>query len=136
MSFPILAPDNTLHPPSLSHISTWKKGRKPSLSNHPGIDVRKQTSLSNQSQIVFKAYWQKSYSGTGGASKTDEISEKFQTAFGPPPLIFGKSCCNFITKKPCLKVQYMQHNCLDRKCPHTFGNFRKLICFGIVTRPL
>ena len=28
-------------PPSLCHISTWKMGRKPSFSNHPGIDVTK-----------------------------------------------------------------------------------------------
>ena len=30
------------------------------------------------------------------SSKTDEFSEKFQTAFDPPPLIFGKSYCNFL----------------------------------------
>ena len=41
--------------------------------------------------------------GTGGCTKTDEFSEKFQTAFDAP-LIFGKSCCNF-SEKPCLKVQ-------------------------------
>ena len=28
-------------------------------------------------------------------SKTDEFSEKFQTAFDPPPLIFGKLYCKF-----------------------------------------
>ena len=33
--------------------------------------------------------------GKGGASKTDEFLEKFQTAFDPPPLIFGKSCYAF-----------------------------------------
>ena len=34
--------------------------------------------------------------GTHFPSKTDEFSEKFQTAFDPPPpLIFGKLCCNF-----------------------------------------
>ena len=31
--------------------------------------------------------------GTGHATKSDEFSEKFRTAFDPPPLIFGKSCC-------------------------------------------
>ena len=29
------------------------------------------------------------------ATKTDEFSEKFQTVFNPPPLIFGKSYCGF-----------------------------------------
>ena len=37
--------------------------------------------------------------GTHSPSKTDEFSEKFQTAFDPPhPLIFGKLCCNFFPK--------------------------------------
>ena len=36
--------------------------------------------------------------GKDGISKTDEFSEKFQTAFDPPPLIFGKSCCAFRDK--------------------------------------
>ena len=36
--------------------------------------------------------------GTDGVSKTDETSEKFQTAFDPPPLIFGKSYCGFRDK--------------------------------------
>ena len=31
-------------------------------------------------------------------SKTDEFLEKFQTAFDPPPLIFGKSYFNFFPK--------------------------------------
>ena len=34
--------------------------------------------------------------GTDGDTKTDEFSEKFQTAFDP--LIFGKSCCGFRDK--------------------------------------
>ena len=33
--------------------------------------------------------------GTPSPSKIDEFSEKFQTAFDPPPLIFGKLYCNF-----------------------------------------
>ena len=34
--------------------------------------------------------------GKPSPSKTDEFSEKFQTAFAPPPpLIFGKLYCNF-----------------------------------------
>ena len=58
-------------------------------------------------------------SGTG-ATKTDEFSEKLQTAFGPPPpppLIFGFFVLfNFMLKKPSFKV-------------------RKFIRFGGVTRP-
>ena len=40
-------------------------------------------------------------------SKTDEFSEKFQTAFDPPPLIFGKSCCRFFKQLYSLK----NHTC-------------------------
>ena len=36
--------------------------------------------------------------GKPTSSKTDEFSEKFQTAFDPPPLIFGKSYCKFFPK--------------------------------------
>ena len=35
--------------------------------------------------------------GTGDGTKTDEFSEKFQTAFDPP-LIFGKLYCGFRDK--------------------------------------
>ena len=35
--------------------------------------------------------------GTPGPTKTDEFSEKFETAFDPP-LIFGKSYCGFRDK--------------------------------------
>ena len=33
--------------------------------------------------------------GKDGATKADEFSETIQTAFAPPPLIFGKLWCNF-----------------------------------------
>ena len=33
--------------------------------------------------------------GKGPATKSDGFLEKFQTAFDPPPLIFGKSYSNF-----------------------------------------
>ena len=38
--------------------------------------------------------------GKPSNSKTDEFSEKFQTAFDhpPPPIIFSKSYCNFFPK--------------------------------------
>ena len=34
--------------------------------------------------------------GKGTATKSDESLEKFQTAFDPNPLIFGKLHCNFL----------------------------------------
>ena len=37
-------------------------------------------------------------SGTEHVSKSDEFSEKFQTAFDPPPLILGKLYCAFRDK--------------------------------------
>ena len=33
--------------------------------------------------------------GKSPATKSDDFLEKFQTALDPPPLIFGKLCCNF-----------------------------------------
>ena len=42
--------------------------------------------------------------GTGDNTKTDEFSEKIQTAFDPPPLILGK-----LFLKPRLKVQNLQY---------------------------
>ena len=36
--------------------------------------------------------------GKDNPTKTDEFLEKFQTAFDPPPLIFGKSYCAFRDK--------------------------------------
>ena len=38
------------------------------------------------------------YLGTGHVNRSDEFSEKFQTAFEPPPLIFGKLHCAFRDK--------------------------------------
>ena len=42
--------------------------------------------------------------GKGPATKSDEFSEKFQTAFDPSPLIFGKLYCKFLW-------QIWLHNC-------------------------
>ena len=45
-------------------------------------------------------FYNKIIQGTDGATKSDEISEKFQTAFDPPlSLIFGKLCI-FFGKRP------------------------------------
>ena len=43
--------------------------------------------------------------GNGPATKPDEFSEKFQSTFDPPPLIFGKLCCKFFIMD---MVAYMQ----------------------------
>ena len=43
--------------------------------------------------------------GKGGNTKSDEFLEKFQTAFDPPHLIFGKLCCKFFIMD---MVAYMQ----------------------------
>ena len=48
----------------------------------------------------FLIWNRKELLGTGDATKTDEFSGKFQTAFDLPPLIFGKSYCNFFPKNP------------------------------------
>ena len=54
--------------------------------------------------------------GKGGATKSDEFSEKFQTAFDPP-LIFGKLYCNFfsenVRKKPLIKFKNCSTSFLD-----------------------
>ena len=77
-------------------------------------------------------------------SKSDEFSEIFQTAFNPPPLIFGKLCCNFFMAD---MVAYMQGGMMTRQYQmraHDFQRgancrlepFRKFIQFGSVTHPL
>ena len=59
--------------------------------------------ICRSSKVIFGVAWLYSedggYSlGKDGVSKIDLFSEKFQTAFDPPPLIFGKLCCNFFLK--------------------------------------
>ena len=49
--------------------------------------------------------------GTGGHTKTDELSEKFQTAFDPPSFSENRIrffFINFMLKKPCRKGQNLQ----------------------------
>ena len=56
--------------------------------------------------------------GTGGGTKTDEISEKFQTAFDRPPS-FSETYIAFFSEnpclKPCIKVQNLKYEFLDWK---------------------
>ena len=47
--------------------------------------------------------------GTGQVNKSDEFSEKFQTAFDPAPLIFGKLHCAF---RDCRQQYIYQSSCL------------------------
>ena len=59
--------------------------------------------ICRSSKVIFGVAWLYSedggYSlGKDGVSKINVFSEKFQTAFDPPPLIFGKSCWAFRDK--------------------------------------
>ena len=51
-----------------------------------------------------------SYAGTGQCTKTDEFSEKFQTAFDPPhfAIFFGKrpSVCFAAPTRPLVRLQF------------------------------
>ena len=66
--------------------------------------------------------------GTSHSSKSDEFSEKFQTAFDPPSL-FSEN----VRKRPIIKVQNLQYKFLDWKWPH-LGVFLKFIRSGSPTR--
>ena len=64
-------------------------------------------------------------------SKTDEFSEKFRTAFEPPPLIFGKSCCGFVpkfmTEVPFIMAKICNINFWNENdLPPSFGTFPKI----------
>ena len=66
----------------------------------------------------------------------DEFSEKFQTAFDTPPLVFGNHVANFseTSEKTYLTVQNLQRGL--KMTPPPFQLFRKFICFGGVTPTL
>ena len=73
-------------------------------------------------------------------SKTDEFSEKFQTAFDPP-LILGKSYCNFfpefMTKVPFIMAKICNIIFLIENDPPPLSElFLKFIRFGNVRHPL
>ena len=55
--------------------------------------------------------------GKGPATKSDEFSEKFQTAFGPQPPHFRKIVLQSFygkrPKKPFIKAQNLQYKFLD-----------------------
>ena len=68
--------------------------------------------------------------GTGGGTKTDEFSEKFQRAFDPPSLIFGNLYCKSFSVnpcvKPCIKVYNINFWTENDTPPHPFGTFLKI----------
>ena len=73
-------------------------------------------------------------------SKTDEFSEKFQTAFDPTPITFRKSYCNFfpkfMTKVSPIMVKICNINFLiENDPPPPSELFRKFIRFGCVRHP-
>ena len=80
---------------------------------------------------------------TGDATKTDEFSEKFQTAFDPQPPTFSENhAANLSGKRPkkiCLRVQNLFLFVFGLKMPllppPPLELFRKFIRFGTVTRP-
>ena len=57
----------------------------------PGKKLRKISIMSNLELILFFCQDK----GKDPATKSGDFLEQFQTAFGPPPLIFGKLFCNF-----------------------------------------
>ena len=75
--------------------------------------------------------------GTGGATKTDEFSIKFQTAFAPPPhfrKIILQIFNNFLLKKHSSKAQKLQHKFWNENDP-AFGTFPKIRPFFGAIRP-
>ena len=65
-------------------------------------------------------------------SKTDDFLEKFQAAFDPSPLIFGKLCCNcfpkFMTKVLSIMAKICKINFWIENAPPLppFGTFQKI----------
>ena len=69
--------------------------------------------------------------GKDGPTKTDEFLEKFQTAFDPPPLIFGKTCCAFFPEYMTEEAFIMAKICninfwIGNDPPPPFGTFPKI----------
>jgi len=66
---------------------------------------------------VAKYYFSLPLLGTGDATKTDEFSVKFETAFAPDPPHFQKIILQFfrkiMLKKPCLKAQNLHQKFWD-----------------------
>ena len=87
------------------------------------LQLQNFASSSPVSQICcFVSFWNMTFCGNPPPS----ISENHIVSFSP----------NFILKKACLKVQNLQYNFLDLKCPPPLGTFPKtIIRFASVTRP-
>ena len=71
-------------------------------------------------------------------SKTDEFSEKFQTAFDPPPSFSENYFAIFsenVQKRPFIKVQNLQFNFWIENDLPPLELFRNFIRFGGATLP-
>ena len=68
--------------------------------------------------------------GTPSPSKTDEFSEKFQTAIDPPPSFFGKLYCKFflkfMTEVSSIMAKICNINFWIENGPPPFGTFPKI----------
>ena len=97
----------------------------------------------------MKCLFIKLFLGTGHANKSDEFSERFQTAVDPHPSEWSPSleimCLHFILSGPCTSMHIfenthckkMQHNFLKmRGVEGGLEFFRKFIRFGSAILPL
>ena len=106
-------------PLSLCHISTWKMGRKPSFSNHPGIDVTKlerRFCFHIKAKLFSKRICKSFIKGRVAPPKQMNFRKSSKRpltrpSFSENPVAICFS--NFILKKPCLKVLNLQHKFLD-----------------------
>ena len=80
---------------------------------------KKTTSFLSQ---MIDLRWLNSGSGDGWRYQNGWIFGKVPNGLWPPPLIFGKSCCNLFQEKPCFKVQDLQHKFLDWKWHPPFSS--------------
>ena len=78
-------------------------------------------SRSDCADSIFPITLQHAQKGTDDGTKTNEFSEKFQTAFDPQPPTFSENHAAILSqrhpKKTCLRVQNLQQFFLDWKCP-------------------
>ena len=98
--------------------------------------VRKYIWIFSNPEFVLYCSWRLktltvTHLGKLSPSKTDEFSEKFQTAFDPPPLIFGKLCCTFFPKFMTEVSSIMAKICninfwIENDPPPLFGTFPKI----------
>ena len=94
-TFCFISPSNLLHlPNNLLHIPNRLLHFPQKFLTSPTLFCGTLSKTKTQFYKIFPLFLHLWSLGTHSPSKTDEFSEKFQTAFGPP-LIFGKSYCVF-----------------------------------------